>query len=114
MTWSIQLTLWSLPPLLAGLLVLRGGAFLWPRHREAGTLALLALVGSAGAWALLDFVCLTSPSLSVKLLTTRIEYLPASAAAVAWAGFGLVYAGRPAGLKRWPLLLLSGGALATA
>ncbi|MDP2957025.1 MAG: diguanylate cyclase [Longimicrobiales bacterium] len=114
MTWSIQLTLWSLPPLLAGLLVLRDGAFLWPRHRETGTLALLAMVGSAGAWALVDFVCLTSPSLSVKLLTTRIEYLPASAAAVAWAGFGLAYAGRPAGLKRWPMLLLSGVALATA
>lgn len=114
MTWSIQLTLWSLPPVLAGLLVLRDGAFLWPRRRETGTLALLALVASSGAWALLDFACLTSPSLPVKLLTTRIEYLSASGAAVAWAGFGLVFAGRPGGLKRWPMLLLSGIALATA
>ncbi len=49
MTWSLQLTIWALPPLLAVLVVLRDLEYLWPRRREAGASALMAVLFSAGA-----------------------------------------------------------------
>ncbi len=114
MTWSIQLSLWGLPPLLSILIALNDGMFLWPRRREPGTPALLALAGAVGIWAGLDLVANTSAALPVKLAMTRLEYAPAAVAAVAWTVFALVNAGRRADLKRWPMLLLyaAGGAAA--
>ena len=114
MTWSIQLSLWGLPPLLAILLALNDGVFLWPRRREPGTPVLLTLAAAVGTWAAFDLVCISSAALPVKVATTRLEYLPASLAAVAWAWFAFLNAGRKADLTRWPMLLLCVAAAATA
>ncbi|HSW28499.1 MAG TPA: diguanylate cyclase [Longimicrobiales bacterium] len=114
MTWSIQLSLWGLPPLLAILLVLNDGLFLWPRRREAGTPVLLALAAAVGVWALLDLIAISSASLAVKVATTRLEYAPAALAALAWLGFALVHASRKKDLSRWPMVLLYALAAASA
>ncbi len=114
MTWSIQLTLWALPPILALLLTARDVTFLWPRHRELGARALLTLAAAVGTWALLDLVSTAGVSLGVKLVAVRVEYLPASAAPVAWVWFAFAFTGRRAELRRWPIFLLVALALATA
>ena len=114
MTWSVQLSLWGLPPLLAILLVLNDGLFLWPRRREAGTPVLLVLAAAVGAWALLDLTAISSASLVVKVATTRLEYAPAALAAVAWIDFALVHASRKPDLGRWPLAILYALAAASA
>jgi len=112
MTWSLQLTFWALPPLLALLLVLRDATFLWPRRREAGTRALLALAASVGVWAVLDLVSAVTPSLEAKLVAAQAENVPAAAATVAWAWFALAYLRREPELRRWPMGLLYLGSLA--
>ena len=114
MTWSIQLSLWGLPPLLAILLALNDGTFLWPRRREAGTPALLVLAGAVSVWALLDFLAVASASLPVKATATRVEYAPAALAAVAWVWFAVLSAGRRPDLIRWPMFLLYAAALIPA
>lgn len=114
MTWSIQLTLWGLPPLIAILLALNDASFLWPRRREPGTVALLTLTAAVGAWAALDLVADVSPSLPVKLTTTRLEYAPAVLAPVAWVWFALVHSGRKDELTRWPMVMLYVLSAATA
>ena len=114
MTWSVQLTLWALPPILALLLAARDVTFLWPRHREAGTPSLLGLTAAIGIWAFLDLVSVTGVTLGVKLGAVRVEYLPAAAAAVAWLWFALAFAGRRADLRRWPSVVFAAVALATA
>jgi diguanylate cyclase (GGDEF)-like protein len=106
MTWSIQLTPWVLPSLLAILLVLRDVDYLWPRRRESATPALIALSTASGLWALLQLLQVISPSLATKVLLTRIEYLPAAAAPVLWAWFTLVYARRGDLARRWFMIAL--------
>lgn len=105
MTWSLQLTFWALPPLLAVLVVLRDLSFLLPRHREPGTRPLIALLAVSGAWAAMDMVAVVSPSLDVKSGLALATLVPAAGAAVAWPWFALVYAGRRE-LRRWPMVAL--------
>lgn len=93
MTWSIQITLWAVPPLLAVLLSLRDWDFLWTRRREPGTRALLALVAASGAWGALDALSIMSASPGVQRGATLLSYLPGSLAPVAWAWFGLEQTG---------------------
>ena len=112
MTWSIQLSFWGLPPLLAILLALNDGIFLWPRRRESGAPAILTLASAVGIWALLDLVAISSAALAVKVATTLMEYAPAALAAVAWAAFALVTAGRKRALRRWPMVLVYAAAAA--
>lgn len=112
MTWSFQLTVWALPPILAVLLVVRNAEFLWPRRREAGTRVLLGLCVAVGVWALLDLVSAVTPALDLKMLATRVEYLPAMATAVLWAGFGREQGARRKVWARWPMLLLYAGSAA--
>lgn len=108
MTWSIQLTPWALPPLLAVLLVLRDVSYLWPRRRERATPALVALASASGAWALLQLLMVVTPFLASKLLLTRLEYLPAAAAPVLWFWFALSFAAseEPRRGLRWLLAAL--------
>lgn len=106
MIWSIQLTAWALPPLVAVLLALWDWDFLWTRRREVGTRALLVLVAATGAWGLLDAVAVMSTSHAVQYTATRVSYLPASVAPVAWAWFALEQGGRADSLLRWPMVLL--------
>ena len=113
MTWSLQLTIWALPPLLAVLVVLRDLGYLLPRRREPGTRALVALVAASGVWAAMDLTAVVSPSLQVKSTLALASYVPAAVAAIAWLWFALVYAGRRE-LGRWPMLLLYAMGLATA
>ncbi|GMV07981.1 MAG: hypothetical protein AMXMBFR53_42560 [Gemmatimonadota bacterium] len=114
MTWTLQLTLWALPPILAVLLAVRDATFLWPRRREGGTPALLTVSAAAGAWAILDLGSVVSADLGVKLLATRVEYLPAAAATAAWAWFAVAFPRRPRDLLAWPLVALYGACLAVA
>lgn len=106
MTWSLQLTLWALPPILALLLATRDVNFLWPRRREPGSRALLALATLVMPWAVLDLISAVSPSLEVKLLAARLEYVPSALAPVAWAWFTLLCAGEGGRrqLTRWPMV----------
>jgi diguanylate cyclase (GGDEF)-like protein len=105
MTWSLQLTIWALPPLLAVLVVLRDLEYLWPRRREVGATALMALLLSSGLWALLALLAVISSRLEVKALLERAGYVPGALATVAWAAFATMYA-RGRKLTSWPLLLL--------
>lgn len=105
MTWSLQFTIWALPPLLAVLVVLRDLEYLWPRRREAGATALMAVLLSSGLWALLALVAVISSRLEVKALLERAEYVPGALAPVAWVAFAITYA-RGRRLTSWPLLLL--------
>jgi diguanylate cyclase (GGDEF)-like protein len=106
MVWSVQLTAWALPPLAAVLLALWDWDFLWTRRRETGTRALLVLVTATGAWGLLDAVAVMSASHAVQLTATRLTYLPASVAPVAWAWFALEQGDRAKAVLRWPMVLL--------
>lgn len=106
MVWSIQLTAWALPPLAAVLLAFWDWNFLWTLRRETGTRALLALVAATGAWGLLNAVAVMSASHAVQLTATRLTYLPASVAPVAWAWFALEQGGRSRSVQRWPMVLL--------
>jgi len=105
MIWSLQLTIWALPPLLAVLVVLRDLEYLWPRRREAGATALMALLASSGLWALLALVAVISSHLEVKALLERAQYVPGALAPVAWVAFAITYA-RGRKLTSWPLLVL--------
>ncbi|HKJ03602.1 MAG TPA: histidine kinase N-terminal 7TM domain-containing protein, partial [Longimicrobiales bacterium] len=113
MTWSLQLTFWALPPLLAVLVVQRDLAYLLPRRREMGTRTLIALVASNGAWAGTDLLAVVGPSLEWKSTLELVGYLPAVGASIAWLWFALVYAGRKE-LLRWPMLVLYVTGIATA
>lgn len=106
MTWSIQLTPWALPALLAVLLVMRDVGYLWPRRREPVARALLSFAGTAGVWALLHLVAVTAPSMAVKAGLARIQYLPAALAPVLWAWFALVYTRRDRRRPLWPMAAL--------
>jgi diguanylate cyclase (GGDEF)-like protein len=106
MTWSIQLTRWALPSLLAIVLVLRDVDYLWPRRRESAAPALIALSTASGLWALLQLLQVLSPSLAAKVLLTRLEYLPAAAAPVLWAWFTLAYVRRDDLARRWFMIAL--------
>lgn len=106
MTWSFQLTVWALPPLLGALVITREAQLLWPRRRERGATALLVLLGVTGVWAALDLLAVVSPPLDLKLLWTRVQYVPAAAAPVAWAAFILVLTRQKKELRRWPMVLL--------
>lgn len=94
MTWSLQLTPWALPPLLAVLVIVRELAYLWPRRREPGTRTLMFLAAAGGLWAAVDLVGILSASLPVKIALARAAYLPAAAATVAWPVFALDHADR--------------------
>lgn len=113
MIWSVQLSPWALPPLLAVLVGLRDLGFLWPRRRERGAAALLVLAATAGLWALVHLVGVTAVGLDFKVWTARAAYVPAAAAPVVWAWFGFGFARRRRALRRWPMLLLYGASLAT-
>lgn len=106
MTWSIQLTPWALPLLLAVLLVLRDVGYLWPRRREGATPPLLVLAASAGIWASLQLLVVVTPALTPKVLFTRLAYLPAAVAPVAWVWFALSFAGGDRPRSRWGRRLL--------
>lgn len=106
MTWSIQLTPWALPSLLAVLLVVRDAGYLWPRRREGATSVLLALAVMCAVWALLQLLAVVSPFLAAKMLLTRIEYLPAAAVPVLWAWFALVFTHRRKLGRRWFMIAL--------
>jgi diguanylate cyclase (GGDEF)-like protein len=106
MTWSIQLTPWALPSLLAVLLVLRDVGYLWPRRREGATPALLTLAGVVGAWAVLQLFVVVTPSLASKVVLTGVAYVPAAAAPVLWAWFALAVTQRTGYGARWFMLTL--------
>lgn len=106
MTWSVQLSIWALPPLLAVLVVLRDLGYLWPRRREPATLALLTLAIASGTWAFLNLVSIMSPALEFKEVLEIVQYVPGSVAPVAWVWFALAFTRRRADLSRWPMLVL--------
>jgi len=112
MTWSIQLTLWALPPILAVLVVLRDLEYLWPRRREGGVAALMTASFAAGLWALLALFSVMSVRLDVKSALERAAYVPAALTPVAWVAFAVTWA-RRGPLTRWPLLLLYAATLTT-
>lgn len=112
MTWSIQLTIWALPPLLAVLVVLRDLEYLWPRRREDGAKALMAASLGAGVWALMALVAVISPPLEVKAALERASYVPAALTPVAWVAFAWISAHRGR-LTRWPMVLLYAASLVT-
>ncbi len=108
MTWSLQLTPWALPPLLAVLLAARDLEYLLARRREPAVRALAVLMAVGGGWALLHLVAIVSPTPSSAALLPWIEGVAAAAAPVAWLWFALTYSGRGQGLRRWPAWLLYG------
>lgn len=117
MLWTLQLSAWALPPLLAVLLLTRELLFLWPRRREPGSRALLLLVLTTGAWAALHLASVLSTSLDVKIALERVQYLVASAIPAAWLVFAMVFPGRRDHLKRaaaWLLFAMCAASMAVA
>lgn len=114
MVWTLQLTPWALPPLLAVLLVVRETLFLWPRRREQASQSLLLLAGASGAWAVCHLLAVLSPSLEVKVVMERIQYVAAAAVPVGWAAFALTYADRRNELYRAPMVGLYAVSAGTA
>ncbi len=106
MTWSLQLTPWALPSLLAVLLVLRDLEFLWLHRRDASAKALGALASASGLWAFLHLFTVVTPTLPFVSQVVRVEDALAGVAPLTWLWFALAYTGREGELKRWPMWLL--------
>jgi len=113
MTWSIELTPWALPPLLAVLLVLRDLEYIWVHRRESSARALGALAGTSGLWAFFHLLTVVTPTLPFSSELVRAEDVLAAMAPLAWLWFALSYTGREQELKRWPMWLLYAFGIAT-
>ncbi len=106
MLWTLQLSPWAIPPLIATLVVGREILYLRPRRREPASQALLLLVLSSGAWTVLHLLAVISPSIEVKVALERAQYVAMSAVPLAWVEFALTYAPRKTALRRRMVLLL--------
>ncbi|MDH5588759.1 MAG: diguanylate cyclase [Gemmatimonadota bacterium] len=106
MTWSIQLTVWALPTLLAVLLALRDAGYLWPRRRESGALALAVLATVTGVWSLLHLAGMVGTSREVPWILLRGEFILSAGAVVAWAWFALTFSRKAKSLRRPAMVLV--------
>ncbi|MFP3947571.1 MAG: diguanylate cyclase [Longimicrobiales bacterium] len=113
MIWSVQLTPWALPSLLAVLIALRDLDLLWPVRREQGAWPLLSLTVTSGFWAVFHLAVVASASEELKTLFFRLEYVPAALAPVAWAWFALVLSRRRKDLFSPPMFALAAASLVT-
>ncbi len=94
MVWSLQLTPWVLLPLIAFLVLAREWAFLWPRRREPGSIALLVLAGAVGLWAAVQLLGMSIPDREAKLVFFQAGLVLSALVTVAWVVFCLLVSGR--------------------
>ncbi len=95
MLWTLQLSPWAIPPLVALFLLGRELLFLWPRRREPTSRALIPLVVASGIWTLFHTIAVVTPDLTVKVLLERAQYVAIAIVPVAWARFAIGYGQRP-------------------
>jgi diguanylate cyclase (GGDEF)-like protein/PAS domain S-box-containing protein len=95
-----QITVWSLPPLLA--ILVGVGTFLQIRgkSRVPGKQPLLALLTAVIIWAAAQLISATVTELSLKLLTWRFAYVGIVLAPVMWFVFAMSYTQRQMRLSR--------------
>ena len=95
-----QVSLWSVPPLLA--LLVGVGAYLRMRRKQPvpGTHALLALLAAALFWASAEFVASLFTLLQLKILASKFAYFGIVLAPVAWFIFAICYTRRQMRVSR--------------
>ena len=101
-----QITLWSIPPLLAALVCV--GAYLRARKmkRVPGMQALLALLAALLFWSGAQFIGSIFTVPSIKLLTAKLAYFGIVLTPVAWLFFAVGYTRRQMRLPRLALNLI--------
>jgi diguanylate cyclase (GGDEF)-like protein len=101
-----QITLWSIPPLLAALVCV--GAYLRARKmkRVPGMQALLALLAALLFWSGAQFIGSVFTVPSVKLLTAKLAYFGIVLSPVAWLLFAVSYTRRQMRLPKLAVNLL--------
>lgn len=99
-----QITIWSIPPLLAALV--GAGAYLRVRkmRRVPGMPALLTLLAAMLFWAGAQFVGSMFTVASIKLITIKLAYFGIVITPVAWLSFAISYTRRQ---MRLPTLALN-------
>ena len=105
MAW--QETPYTIPLIVAVVVSAISGLYIWWRHQAeaARTLALILLAGAG--WILAYSLELVSIDFSLKILWSKMQYLPVLIAAVSWLIFTLQYTGREKWVTRRNLVLLS-------
>jgi len=101
-----QITIWSIPPLLAALVGV--GAYLRVRKmkRVPGMQALLALLAAVLFWSGAQFIGSVSTLTSIKVLAAQLSYFGIVITPVAWLSFAVSYTRRQMKLPRIALNLI--------
>ncbi len=101
-----QITIWSIPPLLAALVGV--GAYLRVRKmkRVPGMQALLALLAAVLFWSGAQFLGSIFTITSIKMLTAKLAYFGIVMTPVAWLVFAVSYTRRQMRLPRLALNLI--------
>jgi len=101
-----QITLWSIPPLLAALVCV--GAYLRARKmkRVPGMQALLALLATLLFWSGMQFIGSVFTVPSIKLLAAKLAYFGIVLSPVAWLLFAVSYTRRQMRLPKLAVNLL--------
>ncbi|MEJ2087032.1 MAG: diguanylate cyclase [Gammaproteobacteria bacterium] len=102
-----QISIWSIPPLLAALVGV--GAYLRVRkmRRVPGMQALLALLAAVLFWSGAQFIGSVFTVTSIKLLAAKFAYFGIVITPVAWLTFAISYTRRQMRLPRLALNLIS-------
>ena len=99
----IQLTLWSISPLLAALVALGAYMRISPKKRVPGMQALLALIVVVIFWSGCVFVQAVFVDTNIKILSTKLSYTAMLLVPVTWFAFAICYTRRQMHLSRLSL-----------
>lgn len=103
----IQLTLWSLPPLVALLTAVIAYVRIKNNRSVPGVHALLLLLAAVIFWCTAQFLSSVTTDLDLKVLVEKIAYLGSIITPVAWFIFAITYSKHLLNLSRRVLNLVS-------
>jgi hypothetical protein len=99
-------TLSVLTALLGAAIALGLTVFAWRRREVPGMGALLLLGLAVAEWAIVDALDTFAPTLELKYLFTKLQYVGIGLVPIGWLALALHYRGRAHWLTRWRRLLL--------
>lgn len=99
-----QISIWSIPPLLAALVCVGTYLRLLKKRRVPGIYAVLALLAAVLFWSGTDFLSTLVTDLSLKQIIARFSYFGVVLVPVTWFAFAITYTRRQ---MRLPPLLLN-------
>lgn len=99
-----QISIWSIPPLLAALVCVGTYLRLLKKRRVPGIYAVLALLAAVLFWSATDFLGTLVTDLSLKQIIARFSYFGVVLVPVTWFAFAITYTRRQ---MRLPPLLLN-------